>query len=89
MTGTLASILRAPAIDWPDELARERTHHPEPIMPDSITVTLTRAEADAVRSILSRTGLATPDPVATWTMEREDARAALAKLERATQGRAA
>lgn len=88
MTGTLASILRAPALDWPDELAREATRTAL-TMPDTITVVLTRAEADALRAALSRAGLDAAEPAHAWTLEREDLRGALTKLERATHGRAA
>jgi len=89
MTGTIASILRAPALEWPDELAREANHHTGPTMPDTITVTLTRAEADALLSTRAPLTHASDHESPGRTLEREDARAAYAKLERALLGRAA
>lgn len=85
MNGTIASVLRAPADEWPEILARESRHQARP-MNDDVTVTLSRPECEALVAVLARLDLTVDSYASFRTLERDDVRAALRKLERASRG---
>lgn len=55
-------------------------------MSDHVTVTLSRSECDALLSLLSRADRTVDSYASFRTLERDDLRAAIRKLERASCG---